>query len=273
MFYRNAALQLFGAIVPKLVGQTQYFLNPKISWEPVNTTYNDIVAKMNGIHKHVHHVIDGHKCFDESSVLLVSVLELLSRVEVIGQSEDIRVLRTHLIKMITFDSEKIRNLAAKSLARFHEFYEIQETVDDLLPQFFRTNSENNKHGIVISILYLLQKYESDVRCTGNASNANDLFRHTKTIVLSYFEEQNNSCSYYVRCYLLNLLLFIGFDIFDDVVLAITFQCENVTCREDVEKHLNHLDRECKNNQFGFDQWKQKIQNIYLNCALREELEI
>lgn len=226
---------------------------------------------MFGIHKHVHHVIDGHKLFDKSSILLVSVLELLSRVEVIGQLEDIRVLRTHLFKMISFDSEKIRNLAAKSLARFHEFYEIRETIDHLLPQLFQTTSENNKHGIVVSILYLLQKYESDVRFTGNASNANDLFDHSKAIVLSYFAEQNSS--YYVRCYLLNLLLFIGFDIFDDVVLKIIFECKHVTCMDDVEKHLIHLDAECEYNQVGFDVWKQKVQNVYLNCELREELEI
>lgn len=269
--FRNAALQLFGAIVPKIVGQSQYFINPKIAWEPVNTSYNDIITKMIGIHTHILHVIDCHKSFDKSSVLLVSVLELLSRVEVIGQFEDICILRTHLFSMISFASEKIRNLAAKSLARFHEFFEIPNAIDHLLPQLFRTTSENSKHGIVISILYLLQKYESDVRFTGSASNVIDLFKYTKTLVISNFEGQTSS--YYVRCYLLNLLLFIGFDIFDNVVLKITFECENVTCREDVDRHLIHLDAEFKCNQFGFDVWKQKIQNVYLNCELSEELEI
>lgn len=247
-------------------------MNPKITWEPVNTAYNDIIAKMIGIHKHIQHVVDGHKFSDKSSVLLVSVLELLSRVEVIGQLEDIRVLRTHFSTMLRFDSEKIRNLAAKTLARFHEFYEIPTAVEHLLPQLFRTTNENNKHGIVLATLYLLQKYESDVRFTGNASNASiDLFHTTKTLIVSNFEERRSS--YYVRCYLLNLLSFIGFDIFDKTVVKIIFECESVTCREDVERHLDHLDAKCKYNQFGFDLWKQKIQNVYLNCELTEELEI
>lgn len=229
---------------------------------------------MNGIHKHILHlVIDGHKFVDKSSVLLVSVLELLSRVEVIGQLDEIRVLRAHFLTMLTFDSEKIRNLAAKTVARFHEFYEIPNTIDDLLPQLFRATSENNKHGIVMSISYLLQKYESDVRYTGNKSNATDLFRHTKSLVSSHFNEQFTSSSYYVRCYLFNLLLFIGFDIFDDVLVKITFECEHIKCPDDVEQHLIHLDAKYKYSQFGYDLWKQKIQNIYLNCELREELEI
>lgn len=270
-FYRNAALQLFGAIVPKLVGQSQYFINPKISWEPVNTAYNDIITKMVNIHKQIYHIIDGHKFFDKSSVLLVSVLELLSRVEVIGQLDDIRVLRSHFFTMISFDSEKIRNLSAKSLARFHEFYEIQKTIDYLLPQLFQATSENHKHGVVISVLYLLQKYESDVRFTGNASNANDLFNYTKAIVLRHFIEKHNS--YYLRCYLLNLLLYIGFDIFDHFVLKIIFESENVKCKEDIQSQLISLDVESKYNQFGFDLWKQRIQNVYLNCKLNEEVEI
>lgn len=270
-FYRNAALQLFGAIVPKLVGQSQYFINPKISWEPVNTAYNDIITKTIGIHKQIHHIIDGYKFFDKSSVLLVSVLELLSRVEVIGQLDDIHVLRSHFFTMITFDSEKIRNLSAKSLARFHEFHEIQTTIDHLLPQLFQTTSENHKHGIVISILYLLQKYESDVRFTGNASDANNLFNYTKTIVKRHFMQQHNS--YYLRCYLLNLLLYIGLDMFDNFVLKVIFESENVKCREEIQDQLIRLDFESKYNQFGFDLWKQKIQNIYLNCELNEEIEI
>ncbi|KAG4068625.1 hypothetical protein HA402_002316 [Bradysia odoriphaga] len=268
----NAALQLFGAIVPKLVGQTQYFVNSKISWEPVNTSYNDIIAKMIGIHKHVLHIIDGHTFSGKSSILLVSVLELLSRVEVIGQSEDIRVLRAHFFKMIKFDSEKIRNLAAKSLARFHEFYEIQQIVEQLLPQLFESANENSKHGVVISVLYLLQKYESDVRFTGKASLSTDLFSHTRTLVSSHFRRPIPT-SYYVRCYLLTLLLFIGFDIFDETVSKMIFECETVRRREDVEKHLKHLDAQCEYNQFGFDLWKQKIQNVYLDCELKEEWEI
>ncbi|XP_037028211.1 uncharacterized protein LOC119068643 [Bradysia coprophila] len=269
---RNAALQLFGAIVPKLVGQTQYFVNAKISWEPVNTSYNDIIAKMIGIHQHVLHIIDGHTFSGKSSILLVSVLELLSRVEVIGQSEDIRVLHAHFFTMINFDSEKIRNLAAKSLARFHEFYEIQPIVEQLLPQLFESANENSKHGIVISVLYLLQKYESDVRFTGKASLSTDLFSHTRTLVSSHFRRPIPT-SYYVRCYLLTLLLFIGFDIFDAIVSKMIFECETVRRREDVEKHLMHLDAQCEYSQFGFDLWKQKIQNVYLDCELREEWEI
>lgn len=241
----------------------------------MNTAYNDIIVRMIGIHKHVLHIVDGHKFSDKSSILLVSALELLSRVEVIGKSEDVRILCAHFFTMITFDSEKIRNLAAKSLARFHEFYEIPQIVDNLLPQLFDSASENRKHGIVMSILYLLQKYESDVRFTGKALHSNDLFSHTRTIVLSHYRQRSNSTtSYYVRCYLLNLLLFIGFDIFDKIVSEIIFECETiVTCREDVEMHLMQLDGQYEYNRFGFDLWKQKIQNVYLNCELGEELEI
>lgn len=237
----------------------------------MNTAYNDIITKMVGIHKQIHSIIDGHTFFDKSSVLLVSVLELLSRVEVIGQFEDIRMLRKHFFTMISFDSEKIRNLSAKSLARFHEFYEIQTTIDHLLPQLFQTTSENKKHGIVISVLYLLQKYESDVRFTRKASNANDLFNNTKTVVLNHCREQRNS--YYLRCYLLNLLLYIGFDMFDNFVLKVIFESENIKCKEDIERQLIYLDAECNYYQFGFDLWKQKIQNVYLNCELKEEVEI
>lgn len=226
---------------------------------------------MIGIHEHVVRVIDVHKDLNESSVLLVSVLELLSRVEVIGQLDEIRVLRAKLFQLIAFDSEKIRNLAAKSIARFHEFYEVEETIDRLLSELFQATSENSKHGIVITIFYLLKKYESDVRYTGNVMRAKDLLSYSKTLVSNHFVEGNSS--YYVRCYLLNLLLFMGFDIFDRIVMKIIFECENMLCREDVENHLLHLDEQCRYNQFGFDMWKQRIQNVYLDRKLREELEI
>lgn len=225
-----------------------------------------------GIHEHVLHIIDDHTLAGKSSILLVSVLELLSRVEIIGQSKDIHELRSHFFTMIHFDSEKIRNLAAKSMARFHEFYEIPQVVEQLLPQLFEATNENSKHGIVISILYLLQKYESDVRFTGKAFHSTDLFRQTRGLVLKYFR-RSITTSYYVRCYLVTLLSFIGFDIFDDIVVEIVFGCVELVCRDDVETHLMRLDAEREYSQFGFDLWKQKIQNVYLNCELREELEI
>lgn len=237
----------------------------------MNTAYNDIIAKTIGIHEHVVRVIDVHQSVDNSSVLLVSVLELLSRVEVIGQLEDIRVLRGHFFRLISFDSEKIRNLAAKSMARFHEFYEIQGTVDHLIPELFRTVSENHRHGIVMSIWYLLHKYESDVRYSGNSVTDSGLFTRTKMLFASLFHEW--SSSYYVRCYLLDLLLFVGFDVFDEILVKSIFQRANLTCRDDINQWIEQLEAQHKDHQFGFDLWKRKIQNVYLNQALVEELEI
>lgn len=263
---RNAALQLFGAIVPKVVGQTQYFEN-SIDWLPVYIVYTDIVIKSHSMHQRIFELL--RRCI-RPSVLLVALLEFLSHIEVIGDTFNgepthTNQFRQRLFTYLRYDCEKIRTLAARCLARWHKFTEIPGFVCGVTHILCRSADENQRHGLTAVILACFKKYQSDVRYT----QFDESEKLAETVRMIFITNWNSSgwtltdCSYYLRIYLAEMLMFIGVDRMETIMLRICFNGE--TCEgwrsADVWRRINEMD--CNDNKyFGFNQWKCKMLDLY-----------
>lgn len=260
---RNASLQLFGAIVPKLVGQTQYFEND-IDWLPVYIVYTDIVIKSNRMHLKILSLLE--KC-DQPSVLLVALLELLARIEVIGYTHEGEPLHMDRFKelfyrFVSYNSEKIRLLAARCLARFHKFVEIPSFVFGIAAILCQTDDANYKHGLCLTMMCALKKYESDVRYT-QFDERELLIDGVKEFFERHHVRFNGSSHYYLRLYVYDLFEFVGLKRMDRVVLDAMFgvEFESVIDAQEVRAFVETIDKSESEN-FGFNKWRLKMLDVY-----------
>lgn len=260
---RNASLQLFGAIVPKLVGQTQYFEN-EIDWLPVYIVYTDIVIKSHRIHLKILSLLE--RC-DQPSVLLVALLELLARIEVIGytyEGEPMHIDRFKELfyRFVSYNSEKVRILAARCLSRFHKFVEIPSFVLGIAAILCETGDANFKHGLCLTMTCALKKYESDVRYT-QFDERELLIDGVKEFFERHPVRFNGSSHYYLRFYVYDLLEFVGFQRMDRVILDAMFGVTRgpVIDTQEVRALLVAID-ERESEHFGFNKWRLKMLQVY-----------
>lgn len=260
---RNASLQLFGAIVPKLVGQTQYFEND-IDWLPVYIVYTDIVIKSHRMHLKILSLLE--RC-DQPSVLLVALLELLARIEVIGYTYEGEPMHMDRFKdlfyrFVSYNSEKVRILAARCLCRFHKFVEIPSFVLGIASILCETGDANFKHGLCLTMTCALKKYESDVRYT-QFDERELLIDGVRQFFELHQVRFDTSSHYYLRFYVYDLLELVGFQRMDRVVLDTMFGVERapVIDAQEVRSLLQKIHgRECEH--FGFNKWRLKMLQVY-----------
>lgn len=241
---RNAALQLFGAFVPKLVGQSQFFVN-ELSWQPVYTVYGDVRLKMGALHERIVALL--RQC-TRPSVRLVTLLELLGRIEVLDVPDDVDAeLRALFYRFLHYDSEKVRTLAARCLARFHQWYEVAEFVRihlRLLPQL---RSVNFQHGVVRTVEFMLLKWASDGRYMQMTdADRRPLFEEVRELLL---EMRLKVSSYFLRCYLFDLMRLVGCELNEAALL----DGADVDVREEVDRLRTH-----DGQRVAFDAWAEKV---------------
>lgn len=207
---RNAALQLFGAFVPKLVGQTQSFEN-ELAWQPVYTVYGDFPLKQHALHEHL--LLGLRQCVNGGGgVRLVMMLELLARVEVLEASEAVDgELRALFYGFLRSDSEKVRTLAARCLVRFHQWYEVEEFVRHHVRMLAVLRDANFRHGVVRTVEMMLLKWASDGRCMPvdhRSMGSATLFEEVRDRLLD-MSEALASHGYFERCYVYDLMRLVG----------------------------------------------------------------
>lgn len=255
-------MQLFGAIVPKLVGQTQFFDN-EYDWQPVYTVYSDITIKLFGMHKKITALL--REC-DRPSVLLVALLELLSRIEVIGDNyypddeNNDDHFKEQFYRFLSYDSEKVRTLSARCLTRFSKFYEMPTFLRAIVPLLFYVKNSNFKHGLVMTIICMLKKYQSDVRFT-QFDEVKPLIPEIRSLFQNYSDKiGGTTTSYYIRFYLFELFLLMGYEKDDRLVMETMFGRLTVSDL-DVAKNLRSGQID-EHQNFGYNAWKRKMEMSY-----------
>lgn len=207
---RNAALQLFGAFVPKLVGQTQFFAN-ELAWQPVYTVYGDVRLKQQALHEQI--ALGLRQCAandGDGGVRLVTLLELMARVEVIDACDAVDgELRAQFYGFLCSDSEKVRTLAARCLVRFHQWYEVGEFVRQHVRMLGGLRDANFRHGVVRAMEMMLLKWASDSRCMPrDAVSVGTLFEEVHDMLL----EMSGALAlhgYFLRCCVYDLMRLVG----------------------------------------------------------------
>ncbi|XP_065372505.1 uncharacterized protein LOC135964249 [Calliphora vicina] len=151
----NAALQLFGALVPKIVGQKQAneFEDPLL-WEPSEVTFSEINRKLPKACVYILNYCLAEKSSTRSIILF---LEFLHKVEYIYKGavepdNPVHSYRQLMWRLLQHNSEKVRKLAAKCLIRSHEFrIELPEMLLQITTILFSVENENFFEGLVYSL--------------------------------------------------------------------------------------------------------------------------
>lgn len=156
---RNAALQLFGALVPKIIGQRQH---SETEWEPCQCTLQELQATMPKINTFIEFCLENHKKI--SRTLLIAILSFLSNVErrQIVTSDDTELLPApaideHLFRLLSHPVEKVRALSALCYARLHRHGQHTGLAIKLIGAIFAATDPNLTHGMLMTLLNVCQK--------------------------------------------------------------------------------------------------------------------
>lgn len=151
---RNAALQLFGALVPKIVGQRQH---SDSDWEACQCTIAELKATMPKIYGFLNFCLEHHQKI--SRTLLIAVLSLLSNVESRPLTRDEVVpddIQGHLFRLLGHPVEKVRCLSALCFVRLNGHREHTGLAIKLIATL-RNVAPNLQHGILLVLILLCQK--------------------------------------------------------------------------------------------------------------------
>lgn len=260
-----------------MVGQTQYFENNDNDWEPVHTLYNDILLKTYKIHELIFNVLEEHvKCVKQQpSILLVTILEFLTRVEILDTINITSSYNGIFFKFLYNQCEKIRMLSAKCFARFHNFYEIPNVIHGMFSILFKTNNLNFQHGLILAIYFMLKKYECDARFI-IMNEKNDFFNDIKNMVnINYLNHCSLINNFYIKSYWIDLLILLDLDMYSEFIIKSMFD-KDINDYTNIKEHIplwiNDNTNNC-HNIIGYDRWKRKMLKIYFNLEFDIELEI
>lgn len=166
---RNAALQLFGALVPKIVGQRQH---SDSDWEACQCTIAELRATMPKIYGFLEFCLEHHQKI--SQTLLIAVLSLLSNVESRPLSRDEVVVEPgevdihgHLFRLLGHPVEKVRRLAALCFVRLNGHGEHTGLAIKLISTLRNVVDPNLRHGILLVLILLCQKARLEWRNGGD----------------------------------------------------------------------------------------------------------
>lgn len=253
---KNASLTLFGSLIPKIMKQKPKTDNNSEDWQHfVFIHLEELVRNMPKVNCHILSELQSN--LPTSSAVLY--LEFLSNIEV-KDPADSRILevtyayRARFWKLLGNKNDKVRRLAALCLTQFHHYHdEIPCAVITYVPYIFQsTCTENFKHGLILAIDYLIKKLQSHYQHIDwpekDAFNQTlqDTFNHT-------YKQDDSPISYYTRCYLLKLLLSLGFSVKDAITRWIMYERAARNC-------------------FGYHEWSNLVTEILENEKSNDDIE-
>lgn len=255
---RNASLQLFGSIVPKLTKQKQFFDGEKDDWEPILVTIDDILIKMPTFGIFILKHLESSQNYSTSSLILF--LEFLSKIEVrkssVNHKEIIEKFNSVFWNLLKHSDDQVRKLSAKCFALFHEFrIELKNLIEICVSLIFKIKEINFQHGLILTVFYMLKKFLADSKFM--EFNEKDYLMKIRNIFCENFISFEKENSFYLRCYLIDLLILLGFKNDEEIFIEIVF------CRKDIpmKEFSLFVDDERRLN-FGYEMWKCKVLKLY-----------
>ncbi|XP_037947793.1 uncharacterized protein LOC119679484 [Teleopsis dalmanni] len=243
----NAALQLFGALIPKIVGQKQSteFETP-MAWESAEITHNDIIRKLPQAYAYMLRYCAKSDVSINSTRSVILFLEFFVKVEhvLMNDPDDITALmefRTSMWTLLSHNYEKVRKLAAICLIRAHEFrYELPHLLLSIASIIFNIKNENFFEGLIFTLIEGLAKINHEsLYITTEVENMKFL-QSLQAVLLENFKLNNFKC--YTLCKLIDLLLLVNFD------------KESLIVTELVKHKVSQ-------NSVGYEDWIQKIAQL------------
>ncbi|XP_059611011.1 uncharacterized protein LOC132257953 [Phlebotomus argentipes] len=210
---RNGALQLCGALIPKIVGQKTHFQEEE-EWQPVKLSLDDLRTRFSDISDFLlATLIDFNR---HSTTKLITILELLSRIEFwwteIQSEDNVTAFRKTLWTLLSHPCHKIRLLAAKCFSGCHEFHQIPRIVlgiVEILPEICDLNAF---HGLILACDALTRKYKADSFAMPRHKPQDFLLNLHEAIDRRWIDFPDRKISSFTRIYLKKYLIYVENDL-------------------------------------------------------------
>lgn len=196
---------------------------------------------------------------------IILFLEFLSKIEVrklsFNDTDNIFQYNQVFWRLLRHQNEKVRVLAAKCFTLFHEFrLGIPKAIGNIITILFKISDENFVFGLLQTLIFMIKKYESDIRFI-EANGRTILFGKIRELIRENISFPCRNISFYLKCKFLEFLIYLNFDLYDSLVVNIVFG-KLITCREDVENTLENENISC--HDLGYYHWNDYIKLLYCN---------
>lgn len=247
----NAALQLFGALVPKIVGQKQSNdIEDIVDWESNEITYMEIILRFP---KTCEYVLNYFKLKNKnqkkiSTAAVILFLGLLSNVEHLMKNECectkmLEKFRELFWNLLSHECEKVRQLAALCFVRAHELrYDLPKMLLRIGNFLFKVLNENFFQSLLFVLIQGIHKIDHEWRNTVTNTTYEDFFRSLRSILEQHFIDPSN-INPYTMCKLADLITLCKFPSDSEIFLK-TFSEHNFF-----------------NGSWGYDIWVEKVSCI------------
>ncbi|KAL7022681.1 hypothetical protein ACKWTF_012344 [Chironomus riparius] len=246
---QNALLQIIGSITPKISNHKRHNIEesdkPRYDSKAISV-YEHYVKFTYAFRIALFDLENNHN--DLSQTYIIILLEILSNFEIREPYEywsEMDRMGDAFKKLIYHPCEKIRVLAAKCYAQWHLPHQMLKVLKDKIRYIFREDP-NLSHGSIVAVRYMIQRHEASIQFVRDFNKEEFLMKMRKKVSESF--QQSYSVvpkNFYLRCYLFDFLMFIGFKFSDGLVQELMNE-ENVT------------------STIGYHLWRKKIQEHTLN---------
>ncbi|KAM7360500.1 uncharacterized protein ACRADG_005786 [Cochliomyia hominivorax] len=243
----NAALQLFGALVPKIVGQKQaHEFEEPLLWEPSEVTYSEIIRKLPKACVYILNYCLAEKSSTRSVILF---LEFLHKVEYIykgsiEQQNPVHKYRQLMWSLLQHNAEKVRKLASKCLIRSHEFrLALPALLQQITSILFSVKNENFFEGLLYTLQEGILKLQHESQHIIKQTIYEQIVKEIKQNLQDNFPKQQPSYKFFTLCKLWDLLKLL----------------QHTELMEHLKQHLKQP-QDKMNLLTGYDLWLERIQS-------------
>ncbi|XP_075154506.1 uncharacterized protein LOC142228087 [Haematobia irritans] len=244
---RNGALQLLGALVPKIVGQRQATeFEESLLWEPSEVTFCEVTRKLDKSFAYILEYCLAEKAATGSIILF---LEFLHKVEYIHKEsmivpESVQEFRKLIWILLRHPCEKVRILSSKCFVRSHEFsHELPNALKEIAKILFHVKNENFFEGLIQTLYHGVLKLQHDFKYVLSAMDQQNILLEIKDALEQHFV-LTRSYKFYTLCKLWDLLELLNFDA-NSMVL----------------QKLRHIQVNCNEYPIAYDLWLERISKM------------
>lgn len=243
---QNALLQVIGCLTPKISNQKRHAIDessemPDYEQKSINA-YEFYVKIPNAFRVAVYDLVVNGISLSPTYVLIL--MQIFSNFEYRRPFEyctEIDQTSEICEQFLKHRCMKVRLLAAKCYAQWQLHENIPQIIFKTIQGMF-SEDQNLAHARIIACRFLIQRYEASIKFVETFEREKFLNGLREKInEVSAEKSSTFPQSYYLRCYFMDFLMFIGFKLNDDIV----------------QRTVNESTR----LNFGYNLWREKIKNI------------
>lgn len=218
---QNALLQIIGCLTPKISNQKRHAIDESElpDYEHKSISAFEFYVKITYAFRVAVYDFELNMS-NLSQTYIIILLQIFSNFEYRRPFEsysEVDRFGEACEKLLSHNCEKIRLLAAKCYAQWQLPENIPKIVIETLRNMFNGN-QNLAHASIIASRLLIQRYEASIKFVGAFEKENFL-KDIRKNINKFSKEKFSSFpnNFYLRCFFIDFLMFIGFTLKDDIV--------------------------------------------------------